>query len=291
MNVIEPACILTALIYLFRTARTKNRAGVFWGRIFGIMVASWIMEESGIQIFNFYRYHDQWCFRLGNVPLLVVVTWPILICSAHELVFQVSLSSKLSALLWSALIVLSDALFIEPIAVRAGLWSWNYPGIFGVPLVGFAGWFFFAFFCLLFISNRDKSDFGVSDLLYMVLIVLATHILLILSWCFVFEHLVFPFNAFIIIIIAWSLSVTISFGLLRKKTGLLIRGTALLLRLPAAVFFWVLLLFSLNDLLFLLVYISAFTPPYLVLLFQSYTNQLSSGFKFTPHFKGYHWDA
>lgn len=291
MNIIEPACILTAAIYLFRMACPKNRPGVFWGRILGIMVASWIMEESAIQIFSFYSYHNQWCFRLGNVPVLVVFTWPILICSAHELVLQVSLSTPLFVPLWSALIVLSDALFIEPIAVHAGFWSWKHSGIFGVPLVGFAGWFFFAFFCSLFLCNRNESDFGASDLLHLILIIVGTHTLLILSWQLVLERLVFQFSVFAIILIVWSFSVIISYGLLRKKTGSLIRGKTLLLRLPAAAFFWVFLFFNPNDLLFLLVYISAFTPPYLVLLFQSYANQLSARLKFTSLSKSYHWDA
>jgi len=42
----------------------------------------------------------------------------------------------------------------------------------------------------------------------------------------------------------------------------------------AAVFFWIFLIADLKEHLLLIAYIAAFTPPYLVLLFQSRTEQI-----------------
>jgi hypothetical protein len=243
------------------------------------MAASWIVEESVIRLYGFYSYHIKWFFRLGHVPVLVVITWAILICLACETVSQVSLSNTERLPLYAALVVLTDAGFIEPIAVHAGFWSWQYPGVFGVPLIGFSGWFFFAFLSLRFISKQTGRDFSVSDVFYMLFIIVGTHVLLALSWWLVFKWLCFQVNVFIVIPICWGLSLAMSYRFFRNKTGLSIRSVTFLLRLPAAGFFWAILIFSRKVGFPLVLYAAAFIPPYLVLLLQSYAVQLSSRVK------------
>jgi len=43
------------------------------------------------------------------------------------------------------LMVIFDAAFIEPVAVRMGLWAWRNGTYFHVPILGFAGWGFLGF--------------------------------------------------------------------------------------------------------------------------------------------------
>ena len=74
---------------------------------------------------------------------------PVVILSALEL--AESLTKTRTTLLCAA-IALADAALIEPVAVRAGLWRWHEPGLFGVPPIGILGWAFFTF-----VAGRMRS--------------------------------------------------------------------------------------------------------------------------------------
>lgn len=289
MGIIELTGILTAGFYLYRISLKNSHLGVCRKRILMILIASWIMEESAIRIYGFYHYHEIWTLKLGHVPLLVVMTWPILIYMAFEMASRVSSAGARFIPLLGALVVLSDALFIEPIAVQTGLWSWRQPGIFGVPPIGFAGWFLFASACLYFIHRHREHTFCAAQLLDVIYIIAGTHGLLILSWWGAFKWFHVQLNGFVTVSIAWGLSLLLSWVFLKKKTGLPIQRTTLLLRLPAVAFFWVLLLTDRNDWLLLVCYACAFIPPYLVLVLQSQTNRLQPGSKSTRLPKVFGW--
>lgn len=128
-------------------AAAQARAGAAAARRFAaeallLGAAGWLAEDACIRLFGFYAYADGWTARLDRVPLMVACIWPFVILSAREV-----------ARLWgggpwlpvrTGLLVAFDAALIEPVAVRAGLWSWSEPGVLGVPLIGLAGWGTFA---------------------------------------------------------------------------------------------------------------------------------------------------
>ena len=238
-----------------------------------ILAAAWVMENSAIRFYGIYEYHDIWTLKLDRVPLLVVFTWPIIICMAHEMVTQAYGSTRFVPLL-SALVVLTDALFIEPIAVRTGLWSWRQAGIFDVPLAGIAGWFFFALACLLILYNRAGKNTLVSVLLEMVVIVVATHCLLVASWWLIFKWVGFQFDSWWVALAAGSISLLVSLYFKIKKTGGSIEPVTLLLRMPAAGFFWFQLIDRHCEPYILTVYIAAFTLPYMILFFHSLSTRI-----------------
>ncbi|HYM40495.1 MAG TPA: carotenoid biosynthesis protein [Thermoplasmata archaeon] len=78
----------------------------------------------------------------GIVPVFIYVAW---LNIAYLAVATTTLAAGLSrfalALVDGAVAVAWDAM-VDPLAVRAGYWTWSRPGgLYGVPLTNFLGWF------------------------------------------------------------------------------------------------------------------------------------------------------
>jgi hypothetical protein len=69
---------------------------------------------------------------------------------------------------------------------------------------------------------------------------------------------------------AWILSLALVYTILRRGTGRRVQRKALLLRLPAALFVFLLLVLNASGSGLLVVYALAFVPPYLTLMSQQY---------------------
>ena len=155
----------------------------------------------------------------------------------------------------TALLVLADASLIEPIAVRAGLWSWTSPGLFHVPPVGVLGWAFFAFAVELF------ADRG---LLVVVLAPLTAHALLVASWWGALRWLSRDLPEWSGPSLAWLLALPVAVLAWRRKGPLPV--AELVQRGPAAAFFFALLALHARHFPALIAWTLAFAPPYLALL-------------------------
>ena len=262
--------IFGALIILSRAARSlRPRHTLIRAAI--ISASAWIAEESSILLYRFYEYRPGWYLFLDQVPLLIVIIWPVIILSAMDLTAHIRNTRPAMGLFVGAAVVAADGLFIEPICVSAGLWYWNLPGLFGVPFIGILGWFFFALLSMRLMNpmapDRPRSYDG---LLLLVLPVIGTHLLLLLSWWCILRWTSFPFPLPVIIGIAWFVSFLITIIIHRNQTGRRIKKTTLLLRLPAALFFFVLLTVKAADPLSLAAYAFAFVPPYTAIMAQQY---------------------
>jgi hypothetical protein len=80
------------------------------------------------------------------------------------------------------------------VAVRAGLWHWSEPGVFGVPLIGIAGWGVFGALFVWFLGLCDRwaaRDEGLAwrRLLLPVVSCIAANSLLVVLWWAVFRWL------------------------------------------------------------------------------------------------------
>jgi uncharacterized membrane protein len=126
-----------------------------------------------------------------------------------------------------------DAALIEPVAVNAGLWSWNEPGIFHVPPIGILGWGYFAFCCTLVLqrairTNRSKGR----TLLLLLFPIFGTHLLLLGTWWGALRWVNTTINPTFAVGAVWALSIALVY--------------------------------------IILVYALAFVPPYLTLMTQQY---------------------
>ena len=264
------ALFVIALYLVFRTME-HPRPGHLLFRLALISAASWMAEESAILLYNFYTYNPAKSLFLGRVPLLVIVIWPLIIHSAWDLASQLVRSNSPLVPLAAAAIVFTDASLIEPVAVNAGLWSWNEPGIFSVPPIGILGWAYFALLCVFFLERGGRQSRAAwSDLLILVVPVLGTHLLLLGTWWGALRWVNMPVNPVAVAGIAWAVSLFLVAAFLRNGTGKRINKKALLLRLPAALFFFIWFALTANGLELLVVYAIAFVPPYLTIMTQQY---------------------
>jgi 4-hydroxybenzoate polyprenyltransferase len=109
-----------------------------------IMLAAWLGEQSSISLYQFYHYSPSWELFIGDVPIAVILIWPMVILTTHHAMHRFGFSGW-AAVGFGALMVAFEATLIEVTCANAGLWHWEGRGLFGVPLIGILGWSAFAF--------------------------------------------------------------------------------------------------------------------------------------------------
>jgi len=275
MPLLELTAISIVAIYVVSYTLRQPEREHFFIRVAFVSAASWIAEESCIILYKFYGYSSNWSLFLAHIPLIIIVIWPFVIHSAWELASQILRPGHRFVPLAAAAIVLTDASLIEPVAVHAGLWSWNESGIYNVPPIGILGWAYFAFLCiLLFEEGKRRNSTKRFNLLIIVFPVIGTHLLLLITWWGAFRWVNIPVDPRITAGLAWVLSLFLVYAILRNRTGTRVKRKTLLLRLPAALIFFTLLALNAGDSELLVVYGVAFAPPYLTLMAQQYLVKL-----------------
>lgn len=262
MIAIELVCLVIVGTWLVVRARSDARPAAFLVRFALIMFASWLAENSVIHAYAFYAYSPRWTVFVDRVPLLVITIWPFVIHSAWDLARHLTARSERVPVV-AALLVLADASLIEPIAVRAGLWWWTEPGLFAVPPIGIVGWALFAWACILVLERRKLARAWVVAIAPALI-----HPLLLVLWWSAFRWLNATVAPWPVVALAVALSLLLAFAAHRRGVGARIPSVELLLRVPAAAFFFVLLAWYGGEPA-LVVYALAFAPPYLVLTTQA----------------------
>lgn len=279
MILLELVCLAIVATYavarLVRAGSAAERAG-FVARFAALATASFAGEDTVIRAYGYYAYAPGWSVRLDQVPLVIVLVWPVVIDSAATLARAivggagVGLGSGRGRVLRIALlgsaVVLADASLIEPIAVRAGLWHWTEPGLFAVPLVGIAGWAFFSFAAIAILESSPVVRRGSTLAALLVIAPVATHLTILATWWMFFRWVQGERSGVVAAAVAWAASAVIAVAILRSREPRRVPASELLLRLPGAAFFFALLLVGPAPPPALLLYAVAFAPPYLVAL-------------------------
>jgi hypothetical protein len=155
--------------------------------------------------------------------------------------------------------------------VNAGLWSWIEPGIFHVPPIGILGWGYFALCCALMLQRAIRPNRSKGGALLLLLVpVFGTHLLLLGTWWGALRWVNTTVNPTVAVVAVWVLSLALVYTILRRRTGRHVERKALLLRLPAALFVFLLLFVNASGSGLLVIYALAFVPPYLTLMAQQY---------------------
>jgi hypothetical protein len=254
---------IVALYLLLRTREEKDLAS-FASSLSLLCLASWVAEESAIRLFDFYRYGSQWTMTLGHVPVAVVLIWPVIIHSAGDLASGFAGGRGwLMRAFGGGAIVLTDAMLIEPVAVKAGLWVWHEPGIFGVPPAGILGWGIFSFLSLLAL---DQIRGPWRYLTVPLIPALGTHLSLFLLWWCGLRWINIPVPTSVSVGGIWALSTLLVVFFLTGSPGRRVKRKILWRRVPGALFFFILLALNAESFSGLPAYALAFIPPYLALL-------------------------
>lgn len=271
MILLELSCALIVATYLAVRAYYETDRPRLFRRLGLILAASWMAENSVIHAYHFYQYSPRWSIFVDHVPLMIILIWPIVIQSAWDLMNALAgRTGGLKVLLAAAAMVFIDAYVMEPIAVQSGLWSWNEPGLFKVPPIGVLGWSYFAVACLAIFDHIDRHRrSGWLELLVLVIPIAFAHLALIATWWGALRWINHPINPWIAVALAWLLHTTLAVLAARHVAATRPFRRDLLLRVPAAAFFFVLLGLDAQSNPALIAYAIALAPPYLVLTWRA----------------------
>lgn len=178
MAIFEGACVLIIALALYAMTRQRRLASLLPDYAV-LAVSAWLGEQSCIVLYRFYHYAPTWHGRLGEVPILVPLIWPLVVLSGEQVARELwpKLSAVKSAAAVAAIVAL-DASLVEVVAVRAGLWQWSEAGHLGVPLIGILGWAYFALGAAWGLARLSGWQRG----LIVLLGPLCAHGLILLSW-------------------------------------------------------------------------------------------------------------
>lgn len=253
--VLEGVCAAIALAFVAPWVRRDPRPLAALGRYLLLALAAWIGEATCIRVYGFYAYSPAWTLFVGPVPALVALIWPVVILSARDLARALAPGASATRLaLLTAGVVLADAALIEPVAVRAGLWTWTAPGPFDVPPIGVLGW---AFFTVAAAFALERAG------LLVVLAPLVTHALLLAAWWGALRWVSCPLPVWPVVVAAWLASLPLTW---RALVAPRVPAAIVLRRAPGALFFFGLLAARGDADAPLVAFALAFAPPYLALL-------------------------
>lgn len=266
MRALEFACFAIVALYVALRVRGAEAPARVVSRLALLAAAGWVGEDSVIRAYGFYSYSRGWSVFLDRTPLLIVAIWPVVVDSAGELARRLVGARAAWLPIVGGAIVLADASLIEPIAVHARLWSWTEPGLFDVPLIGILGWAFFAASALAWIERCDATGAKRARAGVVLAAPVATHVLLVVSWWGAFKWVsgaIGSWAGVMALCPALALAAAVAWRTsLRARVPL----SVLMMRLPGAGFFFVLLALYGRDAPALVVWTLVFVPPYLALV-------------------------
>lgn len=182
LAVFEILCAVVVAVTIaasLRAAPTPERRARFLGDYALLAAAGLLGEASSIVLYRHYEYAPDWHARLGHVPLLVPLIWPLVILSGRavrEALWPAARAWQRPLLLW--LLVCADASLMEVLATRADLWTWSEPGHLDVPLLGILAWAHFAAAADVLLDRLE----GLARVLVVPASVLVAHALICVSW-------------------------------------------------------------------------------------------------------------
>ena len=104
-----------------------------------------LLEEGDQLIFETYHYADAWILQLDRAPLVIGLTWALIIAGAMRITDALGVRRRWAPFVDSVLAITLDLAF-DAIAIRMGLWTWRgvgpTDGWFGVPAGNFYAWLF-----------------------------------------------------------------------------------------------------------------------------------------------------
>jgi hypothetical protein len=120
-----------------------------------------LLEEGSQLIFETYRYSPHWTLVLDRAPLVIGLTWALLIAGAMRITDALGVRRWTASFVDAALVIMLDLAF-DAVAIRMGMWTWvdigPTDGWFGVQPGNFYTWLFITFgFSLLTRWLRDRA--------------------------------------------------------------------------------------------------------------------------------------
>ena len=120
-----------------------------------------LLEEGDQLIFQTYHYSSDWVLVLDRAPLIIGLTWALLIAGAMRITDALGVRRWTAPFVDAVLVIMLDLAF-DAVAIRIGMWTWvgvaPDQGWFGVPAGNFYAWLFVTLgFSLLTRWLRDAA--------------------------------------------------------------------------------------------------------------------------------------
>lgn len=176
-----PMMISIGLLTLFSVPKSNLKAALVWFLATAILTifVEWLGIKTGL-IFGTYFYTEFLQPQIASVPVAIGVAWAGSCLGAIGFVQLFpklnSLSTSVKALLTGFLMLLFDV-FLEPVAIKLGYWSWSdlFP-----PLQNYVAWWIigslFAFGILKVLKENKLSSIAfhtfIAQLMYFGIIIL-----------------------------------------------------------------------------------------------------------------------
>jgi uncharacterized membrane protein len=141
--------IITLGVLLYYQKHWNIRAIAY---LFFVYVSSFVIEVIGVQtgkIFGVYRYGKALGPKLFDVPVMMGVTWLVLIYCVGLMVKNLKYNQFFKAAIAAVMMVMLDVL-IEPVAIKLGMWGWEERR---VPAINYAAWFVISYLYVLIQLN------------------------------------------------------------------------------------------------------------------------------------------
>lgn len=138
MNQLIWVNLLFTLLVLLAYHKKWNSVFVF--ALFLVSAIGFLLEVIGVKtgyIFGFYQYGPTLGFSYWETPFMMMATWATTIYITRQVAEMVSKEPLITSLIAALFMVFLDY-FIEPFAIRHGMWSWN---SVEVPIHNYIGWF------------------------------------------------------------------------------------------------------------------------------------------------------
>ena len=148
-------------IFIFQSQRDNT----FLGFMLFVMITSYLIELAGVQtglIFGHYTYGEALGFKIGDTPLLIGVLWFLLIYSIGSMMKTWLISPLFKAVTGATMMLVID-LFIEPVAIDLGFWSWENDTI---PIQNFLAWYFISFVYFIVFNKYNFAPNRIAPVIY-----------------------------------------------------------------------------------------------------------------------------
>lgn len=130
-------------------ATTYHRSRGFFVVAVVVPVLGWVAERFGSSTgypFGDYVYTDALGPQLLDVPVVVPLAWAMMAYPTYVAASVVVTRGRWLVPVVAAWSLMAWDFFLDPMMVELGAWRWNttepdLPGIAGIPLTNYAGWF------------------------------------------------------------------------------------------------------------------------------------------------------
>lgn len=153
--------IAATLIFVGAALAALSRGRLPFLELISAAAFGLLLEESSQLIFETYNYSPDWVLVLDRAPLVIGLTWALLIAGAMRITDALGVRRWTASFVDAALVIMLDLAF-DAVAIRLGMWTWvdigPTDGWFGVQAGNFYTWLFVTFgFSVLTRWLRDRA--------------------------------------------------------------------------------------------------------------------------------------